>query len=159
MRFPEVRAQSLLGVEHVLPADLPAERTLVLLPFQQWQQRQVDAWIALAEGAGLAPDLTEQGAWDAAVVEVPCLSRRWGPVRRFIDGGMTAGIRVPRVLARTWTTYTDVGRVQRSLGVADSSQAWVGVVLRDGEVLATAMGEPSPETWESVAVSLKPHLD
>lgn len=37
----------------------------------------------------------------AAVVEVPALSNRWRPVRRFIDGGMTRGIGDPGVLART----------------------------------------------------------
>jgi hypothetical protein len=36
-------------------------------------------------------------------VEVPVLSTGWRPARRLIDGGMTAGIGDPDVLARTIT--------------------------------------------------------
>jgi hypothetical protein len=38
-------------------------------------------------------------------------------VRRFIDGGMTAAISDPDVLARTITVYTDVAAFQRSLAI------------------------------------------
>lgn len=155
--FPEFDVRSLSGVDRRLPRDLPAQRTLLLLPFQQWQQRQVDAWIARAEHAGFAADLTDADRAQSqyAVIEVPCLSRRWGPVRRFIDGGMTAGIRVPIVLARTWTAYTDVGRVQRALGIADSAQTWVGVVAAGGEVLAHRFGEPDDASWRAIAEAMR----
>lgn len=151
MRFPELSARSLLGVDKTLPQDLPAARTLVLLPFRQWQQRQVDAWITLAEASDMAADLTLAGPFECAVIEVPCLSRRWGPARRFIDGGMSSGIGVPRVLARTWTSYSDVGAVQQGLGIVDSSQTWIGVVTPDGSVLEQALGEPSEAAWARIS--------
>lgn len=157
MQFPEFDVRSLSGVDRSLPRDLPAERTLLLLPFQQWQQRQVDAWIVRAEHAGFAADLTgpADSSQPFAVVEVPCLSRRWGPARRFIDGGMTAGIRVPIVLARTWTAYTDVGRIQRALGIPDSAQTWVGVIAAGGEVLAHTSGEPDEVSWPLIAEAMR----
>lgn len=157
MIFPELQARSLQGVDKRLPADLPARRTLLLLPFHQWQQRQVDAWIALAEAADLAADLSVAGRSElpaTAVIEVPCISRRWGVARRFIDGGMTAGIGVPVVLARTWTAYTDVAHVQRALHIPNSEQTWVGVIDRGGEVLAQASGDPSQDAWSGLAAAM-----
>lgn len=151
MTFPTIPTRTLQGVDKQLPADLPAARTLVIVAFQQRHQRDVDAWMAVAEDRGWLTDLTVAQPTQPrfAAIEIPCISRRWGPARRFIDGGMTAGIRVPTVLARTWTAYTDVGRVQRALGVANSDDIWVGVVQPDGEILATTMGVP---TEKGVAV-------
>ena len=147
--------RTLQGVDQRLPDGLPAERTLLLLPFRQGQQRQVDAWIARADDAGWAADLTD-GATDRryAVLEVPCISRRWSLGRSFIDGGMAASIRIPAVLARTWTAYTDVGRVQRALDIPDSEQTWVGVLSRSGEVLAHAAGEPTSRSWPPIAEAM-----
>lgn len=155
MQFPDVDTRTLQGVDKRLPDDLPAERTLLLLPFRQWQQRQVDAWISRAADAGWATDLTgDEGEPPFAVLEVPCISRRWSVGRAFIDGGMAANIRVPTVLARTWTAYTDVGRVQRALGITDSEQTWVGVLSRSGEVLAHAAGEPTSRSWPTIAEAM-----
>lgn len=156
VQFPQLEVRSLQGVDKSLPRDLPAQRTLLLLAFHQWHQRPVDAWIARAEDAGFAADLTTAtGLPQHAVIEVPCISRRWGPARRFIDGGMTAGIRVPVVLARTWTAYTDVGRVQRALGIANSDHIWVGVISADGTVLAQTYGEPDPQSWAMIAQAMR----
>jgi len=158
MRFPEFAARTLQGEEKALPADLPAERTLVLLPFRQWQQRQVDGWIARAEQAGWVADLAEPTIGAArpsrATIEVPCISRRWGTVRRFIDGGMAASIRTPSILGRTWTAYTDVGRVQRALGLSDSDQTWVGVVQPDGVIRVNVLGDVTDQAWAAVATEL-----
>ena len=154
-RFPDVDVRSLQGTDLRLPADLPARRTLLLLAFRQWQQQEVDAWLALADQAGWSADLTVP-ADDRpfAAIEVPCISRRWGPTRRFIDGGMAASIRVPAVLARTWTAYTDVGRVQRALDIADGEHIWVGVLTRSGEVLEIARGTPTDRSFEVIAAAM-----
>jgi hypothetical protein len=155
VQFPDLDTRTLQGAAKRLPRDLPAERTLLLLPFHQWQQRQVDAWIARAADAGWAADLTRPGTDIAsAVLEVPCISRRWSLGRSFIDGGMAANIRIPTVLARTWTAYTDGGRVQRALDIPDSEQTWVGVLSRSGEVLAHAAGEPTSRSWPPIAEAM-----
>jgi hypothetical protein len=152
MQFPSLDAKSLLGVTKRLPDDLPAERTLLLLAFRQWQQRQVDAWIVRAAEAGWAPDLsTATGPVRGAVIEVPCLARHWSIGRAVIDGGMARSIGIPEVLARTWTAYTDVGRVQRALGIASSDNIWVGVLAPTGDVVVEAFGDPTPASWDAVA--------
>ena len=58
--FPTLPGRTLMGAELVLPQDLPAARTLVIVAFQRWQQSVVDRWIALAVEAGV-PDMTRRG--------------------------------------------------------------------------------------------------
>ena len=152
--MPTIDARALDGEQRRIPQDLPADRTLVLLAFKQWQQRQVDAWIARAESEGWAPDLSAADSPARATIEVPCIGRRWSPARRFIDGGMAASIRAPAILARTWTAYTDVGRVQRALGIPDSDQVHALVVDRAGMVLARAAGDPTERSWPTIAAAM-----
>lgn len=157
MRFPVLDTRTLQGVDRHLPTDLPAQRTLLVLAFQQRHQRDVDEWMSVAERQGWLTDLAQpQPAHPAhAAIEVPCISRRWGPARRFIDGGMTAGIRVPTILARTWTAYTDVGRVQQALGIANSDSIWVAVLDTAGEVLAETLGPPTHDSEQLIATAMK----
>lgn len=156
-RFPPVPARSLAGDDLALPADLPGERTLVVVAFRQWQQACVDRWIDRAVESGVPP--TPRGTrspMPTAVVEVPVLSTRWRPVRRFIDGGMSSGIGDPDVLARTFTAYTDVGAFQKALGIPGSDEVHCLVVARGGAILARAYGEPDDRSWSSLAASLAP---
>jgi hypothetical protein len=155
-RFPRVTGRSLLGAELALPRDLPAERTLVVVAFRQWHQAQVDRWIAraVADGVPATPrGLT--GLVPAAVVELPVLSTAWRPARRFIDGGMTAGIGDPDILARTITIYTDVGRFQRSLAIPGGEEVHALVVARDGSILARGAGEPVDHEWSGILAALR----
>ena len=156
-RFPTVPARSLIGDDLALPDDFPGERTLAVVAFRQWQQACVDRWIDLAVEAGVPA--TPRGApspMASAVVEVPVLSTRWRPVRRFIDGGMSSGIGDPDVLARTFTVYTDVGAFQVALGIAGSDEVHALVVARGGAILARAQGEPDDRSWSPLAASLEP---
>jgi len=155
-RFPIVSARSLLGVELALPHGFPAERTLAVVAFRQWHQARVDRWIARAVADGVPPTprgLT--GVLPAAVVELPVLATKWRPVRRFIDGGMTAGIGDPDVLARTITIYTDVGRFQRSLAIQGGEEVHALVVTRDGTILARGAGDPQNREWDDILAALR----
>lgn len=143
LRFPEIDGRSLLGTALRLPAELPAERTLVVVAFQQWHQERVDRWIARAVAAGVPP--TSRGAvgrLPRAVVELPVLSSRMRPVRRFIDGGMATTIGDPDILARTITIYTDVDAFRRALAIPSPDEVHAFVVTPDGAILARAAGEP-----------------
>lgn len=147
--------RSLAGAEIALPTELPAPRTLALLAFQQRHQGCVDRWIARAETAGVpgSPlDLAPAAA--TCVVEIPVLSTRWKVGRGFIDGGMAANIRIPRVLARTITVYTNVSAFQRLLGIPGSDEVQACVVTPAGEVLARVPGEPTDAAWGVIAEAL-----
>ncbi len=155
-RFPAVTGRSLLGTELALPRDFPAERTLAIVAFRQWHQARVDRWIARAVADGVPPTPRGRtGALPAAVVELPVLATGWRPVRRFIDGGMTAGIGDPDVLARTITIYTDVGGFQRSLAIPGSEDVHALVVTRDGTILARGSGDPRDREWDIILGALR----
>jgi hypothetical protein len=106
-----------------------------------------------AADAGLGPT-GATGSVPVAVVEVPVLSTRWRPVRRFIDGGMTASIGDPDVLARTITVYTDVAAFQRFLAIPSSNDKQALVVDRDGAILARGCGDPDDTSWPTLAAGL-----
>lgn len=147
--------RSLAGAEIALPTELPAPRTLALLAFQQRHQGCVDRWIARAETAGVPGSPLDLGpAAGTCVVEIPVLSTRWKLGRGFIDGGMAANIRIPRVLARTITVYTNVSAFQRLLGIPGSDEVQACVVTPAGEVLARVPGEPTDAAWGVIAEAL-----
>jgi hypothetical protein len=155
VRFPAVGGRSLVGVAMALPGDLPAGLTLAIVAFRRWHQDRVDRWIARAVAAGIPP--TIRGATElmpVAVVEIPVLSTAWRPGRRIIDGGMTADIADPDVLARTITVYTNVGAFQRSLGIPDGDDVHAFVTRRDGTILAHGRGDPTDAEWGAVAAAL-----
>lgn len=153
--FPQVMGRSLAGNDVQLPADLPAARTLAVLAFQQWQQASVDRWIARAEAAGVPGSPLDMEADDeTCVVEIPVLSTRWKLGRSFIDGGMAASIRIPRVLARTITVYTNVSAFQKVIGISGSDVVQACVVTTEGEVLARVPGDPTDVGWEVIAEGL-----
>ena len=155
VEFPVVDGRSLAGTDVHLPHDLPAARTLAVLAFQQWQQASVDRWIARAEAAGIPGSPLDMGPDDdMCVVEIPVLSTRWKLGRGFIDGGMAASIRVPRVLARTITVYTNVSTFQKMLGIAGSDVVQACVVTPQGEVLARVPGDPTDAGWQVIAEAL-----
>lgn len=153
--FPDVMGRSLAGTDVRLPSQLPAPRTLTLVAFQQRHQGCVDRWIARAEAAGIPGSPVDMGPDDATcVVEIPVLSTRWKLGRGFIDGGMASSIKVPRVLARTITVYTNVSAFQAVVGIPDSSQVQACVVTPEGEVLARVPGEPTDAGWHTIAEAL-----
>lgn len=138
-----------------LPGDFRADRTLAVVAFQRWHQARVDRWIARAVAAGVPPTTRGvTGPIPVAVVELPVLSIGWRPVRRMIDGGMTAGIGDPDVLARTVTVYTDVAAFQRALAIPNSDDVHALVVGRDGAILARGHGDPDDVAWEAIAAGL-----
>ena len=147
LRLAPVRTRGLDRTPRLLPRDLPAERTLVLIAYRQQHQRDVDAWIEIAVAHGVPP--TPRGAQEpmrTAVIEVPFLSGRWLPARRLIDGGMARGIADPDVLARTLTAYGAPARHRRACGLdavgarGDAVEALVSD--RDGAVHWHASGPP-----------------
>lgn len=155
LRFPTVDGRSLLGVDLRLPRDLPAERTLVLVAFQQWHQACVDRWIARAVAAGVPPTIRgATGRLPRAVVELPILPSRLRPVRRFFDGGMATAIGDPDILARTITFYIDVDAFRRALAIPTTDAVHAFVVAPDGTILARAAGEPDAG-WRTIAAALE----
>jgi hypothetical protein len=108
-----------------VPGDL-TEPTVVILAFHRWQQTEVDSWIEELQRAGCR----------YPILEIPTIGTRYRLARRFIDGGMRAGIPDARVRERTLTAYTDVGRVLTALGVDSTDHVVVTLVDPSGSVRA-----------------------
>lgn len=156
-RLVEVRGRALDGTPATLPADLPGRRTVVVVAFRQWQQRDVDRWIDLAVACGVPPTpLGATGPLETAVVEVPVLGRRYLGARRLIDGGMATSIADPAVLARTITVYTDPAAFRRRCGITTASEVTVLLARRDGVVTWSRTGAPQPDDEAALAVALDP---
>ena len=141
--------RSLDGRSYDLPGDLAKPYNFLVVAFRREQQRLVDQWL---------PWLTqlEQRRPDVGVYELPVLPSSYGPVRWFIDGGMTRGIPDPAARARTITVYTDVQKVVTNLGLAGTDTIAVLVVERSGRILARELGGFEQEKAERLATSLTP---
>jgi hypothetical protein len=135
-RMPTVTAQNLSETTFILPAQLPAARTLVLMAFEREQQVLLNTWVdALSLKDNKLP-------W----IETPVIGKGYGLFRVFIDNGMRRGIPDPALRERTITLYTDPAALRRDMGLSgDGKEVWVLVVDRTGLVLAQAPGSYSAD--------------
>jgi hypothetical protein len=125
--FPKLEARSLEGAVVLLPDGLDGDPSVVLVAFKRWQQEQVDSWMPLLRQL-------EERLPGLEVYEIPALSRRWLPGRRFIDGGMRAGIPDARVRRGTLTVYTDIAALLEALELDSTSAIAVFVIARNGSI-------------------------
>ncbi len=146
--FPDIAGRSLAGAALQIPDDLAGQTNVLLLAFQQRQQRDIDGLIdALGQrGIDTSPPHDTQGLptgerVEVVLYEIPLLGAKWQPFRSFIDGGMASNIGVPAVLARTVTAYGQIGAVERSLNLPSRDQVYA-VVVRGRDVLAVQPGWP-----------------
>ena len=145
--LPEVEVRSLEGERLVIPRDLEGRRNLLAIAFQRQQQEEVDTWVPEFERL-------EKADSDLVAYEVPVISRRWGPFRPLIDGGMTAAIPDPKTRAHTLTTYTDVSRVTRALGIGDTDRIVVVLADRAGTITWFHRGERTDQAVAGLASAL-----
>jgi hypothetical protein len=118
-RFPEVEGRSLEGRRLDLPGDFGNGLNVAAIAFHRRHQKDVDSWAA--DFKALEND------FGIATWEIPTISGRWGPARRFIDGGMASAITDRKTRARTVTVYGNTNRMTRALGLSDREQ--IAVVL------------------------------
>ena len=134
--------RDLLGVKKELPGDLPATRTYVIAAFLRDQQGAVDRWISALADRGVADSpLDPAFTGENIVLEFPVLGSKWFLFQRRFDASMAAYIRNPRVLARTWTFYTNVDHFCRSAGITTTSQVSAMALDKSGNVLSHVTGE------------------
>ena len=125
--FPRVEGRSLQDEEITLPTELEGDMNLLAVAFHRTQQADVDTWIPLFRRL-------EEKVPNLVGYEIPTISGAWGPLRRFIDGGMKAAIPDPLTRARTVTVYGDVSRITKGLGLANRDEIAVLLCDRAGTV-------------------------
>jgi hypothetical protein len=137
------------GTRVTYDGELAKQHTFLVVAFRREQQRVIDQWLPWLI------DL-EQRRSDVAVYELPVLSSMYGPVRWFIDGGMTRGIPEAAARARTITVYTDVGKVVDNLGLAGTDTIAVLIVEPSGRILARETGGFEDQKVDRLAAALAP---
>jgi hypothetical protein len=138
MTFPTVKGSNLLRKKLTLPQDFQGKFNLLFIPFQQWQQMEVDSWMALAK------DLEEQNN-SLVYYELPTIQTRNSFYKMFINEGMRAGIPNPKTRERTITLYLDKTDFRAALGMIDEEHIYVLVIDRQGNELFRTRGPHSPE--------------
>lgn len=128
-----------------LPADLPAERTLVIVSYFRSHAPQSRSWI---DGLDLASSALP---W----LQLPVIDDPGAFGRERIDNGMRAGVLDAAKRARIVTIYTDKAAFRRSLGVESDELITVAVIDRRGNVLARAAGSYEPTKAVPLLEALK----
>ena len=138
MTFPTVNGSNLLRKKLTLPQDFQGDFNLLFIPFQQWQQVEVDSWMALAK------DLEEHH--DSFVYyELPIIQSRNSFYKMFINEGMRAGIPNPKTRERTITLYLDKADFRAALNMTDEDHIYVLVIDCQGNEFFRTRGPYSPE--------------
>ena len=143
--LPEIRAADLNRKKIHWPADLPAERTLLLVAFERKQQKDIDGWVG-----GMKLKAPGAPAW----YEVPMISNPGALVRSFIDGGMRRGIPSPVDRARVVTVYGDKQAMKQQMGISDEKRVHALVVARDGKIIAHVAGNFSEAGAKEIEAAL-----
>ena len=141
--------RSLDGRALELPGDFDVPHTFLVVAFRREQQELVDGWLPwLSE--------LEKERDDVAVYELPVLSSIYGPMRWFIDGGMTRGIPDPAARARTVTVYTDVEKVLENLSLEGTDTIAVLLLGGSGRILARETGGFDRHKAKRLSAALSP---
>jgi hypothetical protein len=138
MQFPQVRGTNLERQQVRLPHDFEGHFNLLLIAFQQWQQRLVDSWIPVAQHL-------EQQYPGLVYYELPTIQSRNILAKTFINEGMRAGIPNPKARQRTITLYLDKRVFRRALAIDREDTIHILLINRQGEVLWRAEGQYNEE--------------
>jgi len=147
MTFPSVIGSNLQRQKISLPQDFEGEYNLLFIPFQQWQQSEVNSWIALAE------ELEEQHP-DLVYYELPTIRTMNALSKFFINEGMRAGIPNSKSRQRTITLYLDKTNFQAELGMPDEDHIYILVVDREGNEFFRARGSYSKNAEDDLRKTL-----
>lgn len=147
MQFPTVRGSNLLRQNVQIPADLGGQLNLLFVPFQQWQQMEVNSWGALMEQL-------EQDHPGFRYYELPTIQRRNALWQGFINEGMRSGIPNPATRARTITLYLDKKAFRRALSMPDEEHTYLLLTDRAGNILWRSGGEYTAEKAAQLVIAL-----
>ena len=141
-RLGTFRSTTLAGEELTVPAGLDG-LTLVCFAYRQWQQGDVDSWLAVVAD----DDRVE-------VLEVPVLGRKWLPGRRFIDGGMASNMDAA-TRARTMCVYTDVAAFRRDVVGVDATEVCAVLTDATGAVHWSALGPATTDGGSGLRAAIE----
>jgi hypothetical protein len=126
--FPDVSGSNLEGKSRRLPNDFEGDLNVVIIAFRREHTDMIESWLnSLAQMIGKNTKL--------GFYELPVLSRAYSPFRRWIDGGMRAGIVDDEARERTVTVYTNKRDFKRRLEIPNEETIYIFLVRRNGTIL------------------------
>lgn len=146
-QFPPLQSETLNQVKVSLPADFGGRRNILLIAYKQWQQSEVNTWLPFLNAA-------KAGNPNVRFFELPTIGSGMGFMRGFIDGGMRNGISDSATRDITITLYTDVGALQRALGVSGNASIHAVVIDETGRVLTAVSGPYSEANAAKIEAAL-----
>lgn len=138
MTFPTVSGSNLLRQKLTLPQDFQGKFNLLFVPFEQWQQMEVDSWMALVRKL-------ESEFIGLVYYELPTIQSRNVLFKTFINEGMRAGILNPKTRERTITLYLDKADFRAALDMRDEAHIYVLVVDQQGNEFFRTRGQYGSE--------------
>ena len=131
--FPNVSGYNLMREEFEFPRDFEGTYNLVIIPFQQIQQRDVNTWIPAAQELELRFD-------DLIYYELPTIYKLPTISRTFINEGMRAGIPDQTARERTVTFYLDKEVFKQALEIDSEESIHLFLVNQEGNILWREIG-------------------
>ena len=148
MKLPVVTGSNLLRQRMQLPEDLGGSLNILFIPFQQWQQMEVNSWVPLVSEL-------EQTHPDLRYYELPTIQRRNVISQTFINEGMRIGIPDPDTRERTITLYIDKKDFMQSLDMPDEAHIYILLTDQQGNILWRATGAYSSEKAKSLEMAIR----
>ena len=152
LKFPIIKAENLNKEEVEIPSQLTGNPKLLIVPFQQWQQRVVDSWIPF-----LTQLTNDFPGFD--FYELPTIRKMNFVYRRFIDGGMRAGIPSRDTRRRTVTLYIDKEPFKEVLNITTEDTIHLFLIDSQGNVTWYENGEVTRDKAESLTKAITQMLD
>jgi len=146
--FPQVEGKNLNKREVSIPSDLDGKLNLVIVAFQQWQQRDVNSWVPLLTS------LREKTP-EFQYYELPTIRKMNRLYQRVIDGGMRAGIPSLDTREHTITLYIDKQPVKESLNIKMEDTIHLYLIDREGIIYREWKGPFSELAGRELIESLK----
>ena len=145
--FPTVSGSNLMREEFEFPRDFEGKYNLVIIPFQQIQQRDVNTWIPAAQEL-------ERRYKGLIYYELPTIYQLPTISRTFINEGMRAGIPDQTARERTITFYLDKEAFKDSLGIDSEEMIYLFLVDQEGAILWQEVGVFSEDKADSLIETL-----
>jgi hypothetical protein len=144
MIFPTVHGSNLLRQKMTLPEDFQGKLNIIFIPFYQWQQMEVNSWIAFVQ------DLEKQTT-GLFYYELPTIEDRNVLSKVFINEGMRAGIPNQTSRERTITLYLDKSAFKQALGMPEEEHIYLLLVDQMGNVLYSTRGAFTPQAGDGLS--------
>ena len=148
VHFPIVTGNNLNRENLEFPRDFGGKFNLLIIPFQQRQQADVNTWIPFAqEIERTVPGFIYYEL--PTIYELPTLSRT------FINEGMRAGIPNETARQRTITLYLDKASFKETLDIQTEEEIHLFLVDRNGEIIWSDKGQYTSDKADSLQEYLK----